>query len=118
MLREHSAGERNKQITIQQLTQDEDSSGMPLEVWTTLTTAQASYMPLGGRERLAADHLTSPFDGQFQMAYRPDMDPNLLNVPKMRRIVYDGRVHDIVAASMVGQKRAVELMTASGGATA
>ncbi len=116
MLREHSSGERNLLVTIQQLTESEDSEGMPLETWTLLTTAHASRMPLGGREQMAAAHLQSPFDTQWQMAYRPEMDPDLVNVMKSRRLVYQGRIHDIVDAKMVGQKRAVELATVSRGA--
>lgn len=116
MLREHSSGERNLLVTIQQLTEAEDTEGMPIDGdWTLLYTAQASRMPLGGREQLAAAHVQSPFDTQWQTAYRPEIDPDLVNVPKSRRLVYAGRIHDIVDAKMVGQKRAVELMTVSRG---
>lgn len=115
MLREHSSGERNKLITIQQLTESAGASGFPVETWSTLATAIASRRPLGGRERVTADQVSAPFDTQWQIPYRPDMDPDLLNVTKVRRLVIEGRVHDIVSASPVGQKRGIELMTVSGG---
>lgn len=115
MLREHSSGERNKLITIQQLSDGVGASRFPTETWTTLCTAMASQMPLGGREHFVASQISAPFDTQWQISYRPDMDPDLLNVSKVRRVVFEGRVHDIVDAKPVGQKRAVELLTLSGG---
>jgi head-tail adaptor len=115
MLRQHAAGERDRLITVQQVTDGTGSSGFPTETWTTLTTAMASYMPLGGRERFTANMTTAPFDTQWQMDYRPDMDPDLVNVPKRRRIVYEGRVHDIVSAAVIGRRAAIEFNTVSGG---
>ena len=117
MLRQHASGERDRLITIQKLTQPDNagSSGFPVETWTTLGTMMASFVPMGGRERFSVDQLSAPFDTQWQIPYRSDMDPDLVQVPKLRRLVYNGRVHDIVSAAVVGRRRTVELNTLSGG---
>jgi hypothetical protein len=39
------------------------------------------------------------------------MDPDLLDVPKRRRLVYKGRTYDIVAAGQIGRNEGVELLT-------
>lgn len=116
MLRLHSSGERDRLITIQEPTEGRATSGFPTEdPWVDLDEVMASYMPLGGRERFAANQTSAPFDTQWQIAYRADMDPDLVDVPKVRRLVYAGRVHDIVSAAVVGRRRGVELNTVSGG---
>lgn len=115
-LRLHSSGERDRLVTLQQSTEGVAGSGFPTQSpWTDLGTAMASRMHLGGRERVVMDQVSAPFDTQWQIAYRPDMDPDLIDVRKLRRLVYEGRVHDIVAAATLDQKKAVELMTLSGG---
>jgi SPP1 family predicted phage head-tail adaptor len=116
MLRQHSSGERDRLITVQQATDGRAPSGAPIETWTQLCTVMASYRPVGGRERVVMNQISAPFDTQWQIAYRPDMDPDVVNVPKSRRLVFAGRVHDIVSAAVVGRRSGVELMTLSGGA--
>jgi hypothetical protein len=45
------------------------------------------------------------------MYYRADMDPDLVDVPKARRLVFGGRVHDIAAAQHLGRREGIELST-------
>jgi len=109
-------GERNRAVTVQQLTESTGTSREPVEGWTTLVTPYwMSREDVGGRERFRADQVSSPYDTRWEGGYRSDMDPEIVDVPKKRRIVYQGRQHDIVAASIISvgdQVRAgIELLT-------
>lgn len=109
------SGERDRMITLEQrpATLSKDASGTPIDgPWTTLVEHMpASKMVIGGRERFNAQQLTSPYDTRWEINYRTDMDPELINVPKLRRVVYQGRVHDIVHADHIGRREGVELLT-------
>lgn len=115
MLRRHAAGERDRLVTIQAVTQGTGTSRFPTETPSDLFTAWASMTPLTGRERFTGAQISAPFDTQWQLPYREDVDPDLVNVAKSRRLVYRQRVYDIVAAMVVGRRDAIELVTLSGG---
>jgi head-tail adaptor len=106
------AGRRDRVITIEQLAESAGSSGYPVEGWSTLAAGMpASKEDANPRERKIAEHMSARFDTTWQIGYRLDMDPDLVDVPKTRRIVYAGRVFDIVAARQIGRRAAVELDT-------
>lgn len=106
------AGERDKRVLIQQATDTVGSSMFPVETWTTLADpVWMRKLDLRGDERFKASQLSAPAETQWEMGYRADMDPDLLNVPKTRRLVYQGRTYDITEASMIGRKEGIELLT-------
>lgn len=108
------AGERDRVVTIQQRSAAEvvDDAGAPVETWTTLVAQMpATRVDLSGREAYRMNQLTGPMDTRWEINYRVDMDPELLDVPKLRRLLAGGRVHDIVAASVIGRRDGIELMT-------
>ena len=103
-------GHLDRRVTIQQATNGVDEAGAPLQVWTTL----ARSVPMGceairGMERVQAGMAQSAYDARWTMHYRADMDPELVDVPKDRRLVFRGRVHEIVAAQHLGRKAGIEL---------
>ena len=104
-------GERDRFVTIQRVTDGVDSEGAPKETWATLTPAWAAKMDADGRERFMASQLSASYDTRWQLSYRADMDPELVDVAKVRRLVYQGRVYDIVAASLLGLREGIELYT-------
>lgn len=108
------AGERDRYITIQQLTETIGSSGFPVETWATLVQMFAMKQDLGATERFRLDQLSAKADTRWEINYRADMDPDLVDIPKARRVVYQGRVYDIVAASQIGRLEGVELITLAG----
>lgn len=112
-----AAGLRNRTVTIQRLTESKGNSGYPVESWTTESpiVVQASKDDAVGQERFAANQMTAPFDTTWQIPYVASMDPELVNVPKTRRLVYQQRVHDIVSATLIGLRRGIELKTLAGG---
>lgn len=109
------AGKRDRIVTIQQRpTTDEvdEDSGEPVETWTTLVSSMpVCISDINGWERFRADQLSARFDKRIEMNYRADMDPELVDVPKTRRLLWNGRVLDIVQASQVGRRAGIELLT-------
>lgn len=110
------AGERDRQVTLQQLTESQGESGFPVEAWTTLSSnVFAKRIGLGGRERVAAGMQTAPYDTRWEIPYRTDMDPDEIEIEKKRRLVYKGRVYDITHAAEIGRREGIELFTLAGG---
>lgn len=110
-------GKRDRRVTIQQRPAADavDAAGAPLETWTTLVEMAAEKMVIGGRERFLADQKSAPYDTRWRLNYRADLDRDLVDVPKLRRLVYKSRVYDIVDAQVIGRNEGIELLTLSGG---
>lgn len=104
-------GERDRLVTIQQATDSTASSGEPIVTWSTLTTAFMKRIDASGRERFQAFQISAPYDTRWEMPYRADMDPDLVNVPKLRRLLYKGRCYDIVHAAVINRQDGIELST-------
>jgi head-tail adaptor len=111
------SGTRDRRVTIQQLTASKGASNYPVETWADLTEVWAAKKDAKGIERFvfSADQHSAPYDTTWELPYSVNWDPELVNVPKTRRLVVKGRVHDIVAAQEVDRKRGVEVMTLAGG---
>jgi head-tail adaptor len=110
-----ASGRRDRLITIEQRPAADavDTEEAPIDgPWTTLVDdLPAAKEESSGRERFVANQLSAQYDTRWEINYRPDMDPDLVDVPKLRRLTFSGRVHDIVYASEVGRRRGVELYT-------
>ena len=110
------AGKRDHRVTIQAKDPDAvDAAGAPVETWDDLYTGYFEKVVVGGRERFASNQMTSPYDTRWRGNYRADMDRDLVNVPKERRLVYKSRVYDIVDAQVIGRNLGIELLTLAGG---
>lgn len=108
-------GLRDRVITIQQRTRVLTTSRVPADTWTTLVAGMpASKEDVSGRERVLAAQDSARFDAVFVINYRPDMDPDLVDVPADRRIVFSGRAFNILQATQIGRREGIEL-TALGG---
>lgn len=104
-------GLRDRLVAIEQLTESVGATKFPIETWTPLCTAYASKDDLGERERFAAAQLSTPATTRWEIGYRADMDPDEVEVTKKRRLVYKSRTYDIVAASEIGRREGIELLT-------
>ena len=109
----YEPGMRDRVIAIQQLTEGIDAtSGEATEAWTTLVACMPAHKAdIRGMERFVAAQESAKFDRRWEINYRLDMDPDLVDVPKTRRIVFNDRVEDIVSASEIGRREGIELMT-------
>lgn len=113
--RRSGSGARDRLITVQQLTETLAPSRFPVSTWSDLSSVWAHKEDIGGRERVAQDQTSAPYDTKWTLPYSADWDPELVDVRKARRLLVQGRVHDIVAAAEVGRKAGVEVWTLSGG---
>ena len=108
------AGERDRQVTLRPITQSRGGSGFPVE--TEGDTGDgivlwACKSDVSGRERFAGGQLSAPYETRWEVPYVEDLDPDLVDVAKAFVLVYQDRLHDIIAASMIGRKEGVELLT-------
>ncbi len=104
---ESAAGQRDRHVLIQAPV----DPPAQFEQWTTLGMAWMSRRDLSADERFSSDQETAFGQARWHMAYQEDMDPELVDVPATRRLVYEGRSYDIIAASPMGWKRDIELIT-------
>ena len=83
--RQHAmtAGERDRRIYLKPVTQGVEESGFPTETDGTAIGLYARKEDISGRERFAADQLSSPYTTRWEVPYRPDIDPDLVNVPNL-----------------------------------
>lgn len=108
-----SAGKRTRLVTIQQMTPSKGGTGRPVETWTTLTQAWMEREDIDLRtdisEHIAANQRSARSDVTWRMPFQASMDPEAIDVPRVRRLVYKGRIYDIVAAIPKG--RDIEMTT-------
>lgn len=106
-------GARDRRVTIQQrsVTDTATDSGLPAEPWATLATAWMRRKQLRQSERFANGQTSAPVDTEWEMDYRADMDPELVDVVKVRRLVFSGYAYDITEAIHVGICEGIQLAT-------
>jgi len=107
------AGARDRRVTIEQLTESLGESSFPVEAWTTLAKCWMEVTPLSGREQFQQHQIQAAADTRFEMPYRADMDPERHNIPKVRRLNYQGRTFDIVSAAQSGRREGIDIMAIS-----
>lgn len=90
-------GERTKRVTVQAGTPRAGASKLPIMDWTTAAT-RTFYMrriDASGSEKLASAQFQASVESEWEMPYSAWMDPELVDVPKLRRLVFQGRTYDI-----------------------
>lgn len=117
-LKPMNPGELIRRVTFQSLTSVKGTTGFGTEVWVDFVTVAAAKKDLRGEERLQAAQLSSPFDTMWQTWYRKDLDPDVLDVTRVRRIIYQGRIYDITRAMPIeifNMRQGLEFETLAGG---
>jgi head-tail adaptor len=101
------------EVTIQQGADGIDESGAPIQTWTTLAIAwMAREAEQGGTgERFEGNQEVGAQVTRWTMRYVSDMDPDLVDVPKVRRLLYQIRVYDIIDAQTIDRKNGIILRT-------
>lgn len=105
-----ASGRRDKLVTIQQSAPPTGGS-FPADSWTALASAWMNRQDTQADERFAASQESGFVQTTWHMAYREDMDPDLVDVPARRRLLYQSRVYNIRAAATIGRKDGIELLT-------
>lgn len=97
-------------VTIQQATSSVGASGVPQTTWSTLATVPMMRGSVTGFERFASQlQMAAAQSVVWTMFYRDDMDPDLVNVPAVRRLRWQSTTYDITAARLVASRGAIEL---------
>jgi len=107
-----ASGRRDRVVRLEALqSMEPGSSRFPVETWDALDDVFASKENISGRERFMADQFSASADTRWEIPYRADMDPDVIDVPKTRRLVYEGRVYRIQSAQHIGRREGIALDT-------
>lgn len=105
------AGQRWQRVTILSIATGAGTTGFPTQTPTTLASVWMARQDVRADERFGANQESAYYETTWHMEYRDDMDPELVDVPKSRKLQFRGRVFDIRAASLIDRRRAIELTT-------
>ena len=113
-----SSGARDHLVTVQQRT-TVAAPGYPVETWTRLGSYYMHRVDssFNAGERFTGAQTIGTQMTTWDMPYVATMDPELVDVPATRRLVYQGRTYDIQSAARV-ERHAIELVTLVGSAVA
>ncbi len=108
----------DRQVTIQYRRDGTSTSEFPVDDWDTtrsrsvmMARQERARQDFRGVEKLNDFQVRSVAETRWIMGYREDMDPDLVDVTKDRRLVYQGRVMDITSGEHIGRKERIELTT-------
>lgn len=105
-----ASGRRDKLVTIEQRTVPTEG-GYPGDTWETLRSVRMSRLDLRADERYASAQDSAYKETQWHGPYTADMDPDAIDVPANRRLLYADRIYNIRSASMIGNKQGIEYIT-------
>ena len=109
-------GQRDRWVVIQSRpeTEEVDAAGFPSPTWTELCGMWAERRQPSAAEVFKSNQKSASAIVIFEVNYRADLDPELVDVPKLRRVLYQTRIHDVIAADVVGRRDGIRLTTLSG----
>jgi hypothetical protein len=115
-----AAGARDHWVTIQLRPEDSVSgSGFPIDAaWSDLATVAMAREDVEATEReRGGDQEQASSYTQWAMPYMVEMDPEQIDVAKLRRLLYAGRQYDILGATAIGRAQGIAILTEAYGKT-
>lgn len=98
------AGRLRHRVTIQTVSEAQNSIGEPIETWSTFATVWGAIEPLPSRDRYTAAQLEEPIVYRLRIRY-------LSGVTGKMRVVHGGVTYNIKGAPMVdARKSEIELL--------
>ena len=96
---------RDRWVTIEQRPPDQTSdSGFPVDgAWADLATVAMAREDLEASEIERSAQQVGQAQTRWEMPYMAEMDPDQVDVLKLRRLLYYGRAFDIVGAVPIGR---------------
>ena len=95
-------GRRRRLVTIEQVVQSKGPSGRPVDSWEPLGMAWMAREDADMRpdiaEHIDANQRSARTDVTWRMLYQANMDSEVFDVARERRLVYLGRIYNIVRA--------------------
>lgn len=111
-----AAGRRDRYVTILTKTED-NSAGYPVEDFVAISPSPREWMSrrdLRADERFSTAQDSAYAETQWVSGYRPDMDPEIVDVPSTKKLRFQNRDYDIIACSLMEGKRGIEYLTLGG----
>jgi len=106
------AGARDRWVTIQaRPAGDSHDSGFPTDEWTDLAVVAMAREDLEAVEGVRGAQTIAIATTRWELPYRADCDPELVDVPQSRRLLFHGRVYDILSATPIGRHVALAFVT-------
>lgn len=96
------AGRLDRRITIEEVTESQDSYGAISETWSVFVVVNAAVQPMRGREFFKDDQRAADIDTVFRIRY-------LAGVHYKMRIKYDGKTYDIYSVAETGRRDGLEI---------
>jgi hypothetical protein len=111
-----STGQRTYLVQVQQLSETVWPSGFPGESWSALGSprwmSRENSLTFDGQgEQFKSGQISARSYDTWQVPYSSDLDPDLVNVPKTRRLLFAGTVFDVIQASVIPPSRQIQLVT-------
>ncbi len=107
-----AAGKRDKLVQIETSTDVTRPSGLAGQDWVPL--GKPMYMSrsdMAADERFTESQQSAWGRSTWQMPYVVSMDPELVDVPKTKRLNFNGRIFNIEAALLMEQRLGITLVT-------
>lgn len=96
------AGSYDRLITVQSKTTAYNADGQPIDTWSTAFTLNARIESQQATERFAAQQQYATVDTVFRVRWNEAITPTL--TPQGNRVVYRGRVFDLLGVVEIGRK--------------
>jgi SPP1 family predicted phage head-tail adaptor len=106
-----NVGELVHEVTVQAGTEGVDGSGAPETTWADLGTVRAGRRHWTSNETFRGEQLSAAMFTVWTMRYWSEMDPDLVDIQKSRRLVYQGRIYDIVEVAPMDPRVGLEVRT-------
>lgn len=102
------AGKLDRRVTIERATVVLDDFGGEVTTWTALATVWASYEPVSDGEKWRAAEVAATVTARFRIRWGFD-------VKVTDRLIFDGRVFDIIGVKEIGRREGQEITTSARG---
>ena len=103
-----AAGRLDRRIRLERFTATKDpASNEQIRTWSPLATVWALHRRASARETLAASELSAATSDVFEIRW----DSAWADLSPLDRVIYGGRVHEIVGVSEKGRREGLRIDT-------
>ena len=99
------AGKLDRRIDLHRATTVPNAFNEPVETFASFATVWASATPISDGERARAGEVFSSISMRFQIRYSTTVS----DLDTRDRVVFDGRVFDIVAVKEINRREGIEI---------
>lgn len=103
------SGDLDRMITIERASESRDSFNSVVKTWAPLATVCAAKEDIRDAERVASQEVGAEMTTRFRIRHSTD----IADVDPKDRIVFQGRVFDIVAVKEIGRQEGIEITAAA-----